>query len=67
MSKVKHYNTRLSHDKLDFLSDVLGDFCEQQELPFMSADDLLYGQIVTTTKQKLWLHSYMQLWQSLDI
>ena len=45
MSKVKHYNTRLSHDKLDFLSDVLGDFCEQQELPFMSADDILYGDL----------------------
>ena len=28
---------------LDFLSDVLKDFCDKQELPFMSADDILYG------------------------
>ena len=45
MSKVKHYNKRLSHDKLDFLSDVLGDFCEQQERPYMSSYDILYWDL----------------------
>ena len=52
---------------INFMSLALQYFCEANSLPFMSADDLLYGQTITTTKQKLWLHSYMQLWQSLDI
>ena len=64
MSKVKHYNTRLSQDKLDFLSDVLGDFCEQQELPFMSADDILYGDLrdSLTAYSRNWLEKYIQVW-----
>ena len=64
MSKVKHYNTRLSHDKLDFLSDVLGDFCEQQGLPFMSADDILYGDLrdSLTAYSRNWLEKYIQVW-----
>ena len=64
MSKIKHYNTRLAHDKLDFLSDVLGDFCEQQELPFMSADDILYGDLrdSLTAYSINWLEKYIQVW-----
>ena len=64
MSKVKHYNTRLSHTKLDFLSDVLCDFCEQQELPFISADDILYGDLrdSLTEYAKNWLEKYIQVW-----
>ena len=64
MSKVKHYNTRLAHDKLDFLSDVLCDFCEQQELPFVSADDILYGDLrdSLTAYSINWLEKYIQVW-----
>jgi len=64
MSKIKHYNTRLAHDKLDFLSDVLCDFCEQQELPFMSADDILYGDLrdSLTAYSINWLEKYIQVW-----
>ena len=64
MSKVKHYNTRLSHTKLDFLSDVLCDFCEQQELPFISADDILYGDLrdSLTAYSRNWLEKYIQEW-----
>tara|TARA_Y100001956_G_scaffold22340_1_gene21957 strand:+ start:1003 stop:1224 length:222 start_codon:yes stop_codon:yes gene_type:complete len=64
MSKVKHYNTRLSHTKLDFLSDVLCDFCEQQELPFISADDILYGDLrdSLTAYSINWLEKYIQVW-----
>ena len=32
-------------NKLDFLSDVLEDFCDKHNLPFMSADDLLYAHV----------------------
>ena len=68
MSKVKHYNTRLSHDKLDFLSDVLGDFCEQQELPFVSADDILYGSSrdELTAYSRNWLEKYIQVWDIVE-
>ena len=68
MSKVKHYNTRLSHDKLDFLSDVLCDFCEQQELPFMSADDILYGDLrdSLTAYSINWLEKYIQVWDIVE-
>ena len=64
MSKVKHYNTRLSHTKLDFLSDVLCDLCEQQELPFISADDILYGDLrdSLTAYSRNWLEKYIQVW-----
>ena len=68
MSKVKHYNTRLAHDKLDFLSDVLCDFCEQQELPFMSADDILYGDLrdSLTAYSINWLEKYIQVWDIVE-
>ena len=72
---ISNYNTRLASTKLDFLSDVLKDFCEQQELPFMSADDILYGnkrfliegQLVTlrdtlTAYSINWLEKYIQVW-----
>ena len=64
MSKIKHYNTRLSRTKLDFLSDVLCDFCEQQELPFISADDILYGDLrdSLTAYSINWLEKYIQVW-----
>ena len=29
-------------NSLDFLSDVLRDYCTLHDLPFISADDLLY-------------------------
>ena len=32
-------------DRLNFLSDVLQDYCNLHDLPFISADDLLYESI----------------------
>ena len=67
MTFIKQYNTRLSDTKLDFLSDVLCDFCEQQELPFISADDILDGNIdddgnTLTAYSRNWLEKYIQVW-----
>ena len=58
------YNTRLAPTKLDFLSDVLRDFCDLQELPFMSADDILYGDLrdSLTAYAINWLEKYIQVW-----
>tara|TARA_B100000927_G_scaffold291709_1_gene295974 strand:+ start:1545 stop:1727 length:183 start_codon:yes stop_codon:yes gene_type:complete len=52
---------------LDFLSDVLEDFCSKNDLPFMSADDLLYGHQYAeidalTISQQKWLNNYIAVW-----
>ena len=51
---------------IEFLQDCLYYFCKANCLPFMSADDLLYGSIVTTTEQNVWLNSYIEAWDSLE-
>ena len=50
--------------KLNFLSDVLEDFCIKNEIEFMSADDILYGSSddKLTTYQKDWLRNYIEVW-----
>jgi len=54
-------------NNLDLLSDVLEDFCTKHNLPFMSADDLLYGHVYAeinglTEYQQNWLTNYIQVW-----
>ena len=53
--------------KLDFLSDVLEDFCDKNNLTLMSADDLLYAHVYAeidslTTFQQNWLNNYIEVW-----
>ena len=49
--------------RLDFLSDVLQDFCRLHNLAFLSADDLLYDPSNELTDyQKDWLTGYCQTW-----
>ena len=56
---------------LDFLSDVLRDYCTLHDLPFISADDLLYESVnhgeadcftKLTTEQEDWLSCYIRVW-----
>ena len=54
-------------NKLDLLSDVLEDFCSKNDLPLMSADDLLYGHVYAeidalTQYQQNWLTRYIEIW-----
>ena len=51
----------------EFLESSLYYFCKANSLPYMSADDLLFGKVVTTTAQNVWLSQYIQAWDSLDI
>ena len=51
----------------EFLESSLYYFCKANSLPYMSADDLLYGKIVTTTAQNVWLKSYIEHWEHSDI
>ena len=51
------------NDRLDFLSEVLQDFCTLQNLEFLSADDLLYDSSNELTDyQRDWLTGYCQTW-----
>ena len=58
-------------NRLDFLSNVLRDFCTLNDLPFLSADDLLYesdnqNQAICynklTSEQEDWLSCYINIW-----
>ena len=58
-------------DNMNFLSEVLEDFCEKHDLPFMSADDLLYsstldGEVELTEYQKDWLRNYIDVWDRIE-
>ena len=49
--------------RLDFLSDVLQDFCTLHNLEFLSADDLLYDPSNQLTDyQRDWLVAYCSTW-----
>jgi len=60
-------------DRLDFLSNVLQDFCNLHDLPFISADDLLYESdnnsdmdcyVKLTSDQQDWLSCYINVWDT---
>ena len=51
------------NDRLDFLCEVLQDFCTLHNLEFLSADDLLYDPSNELTDyQKDWLSAYCETW-----
>ena len=55
---------------LDFLSNVLQDYCTLHDLEYMSADDLLYESYTQeldchkklTSEQQDWLSCYIKVW-----
>ena len=51
-------------NQLDFLSEVLEDFCIKYNFEYMSADDILYGSSgdELTEYQKEWLRNYIEVW-----
>ena len=51
------------NDQLDFLSEVLQDFCKLHSIEFASADDILYGRDNQLSQyEKDWLNNYIQIW-----
>ena len=53
-------------NRLDFLSEVLQDFCTLHNLELMSADDLLYGSgDKLTDYQREWLSAYCSTWDGI--
>ena len=58
-------------DRLTFLSEVLEDFCTKYDLPFKSADDLLYSNEISEGKQltqyqRDWLTNYIDTWDTIQ-
>ena len=56
---------------LNLLSDVLEDYCTKHDLPFISADDLLYTNDLSEGKQltdnnKRWLEHYINVWDHIQ-
>ena len=57
-------------NSLDFLSNVLQDYCNLHDLPFISADELLYESDTQsmdchtklTSEQQDWLSNYITVW-----
>jgi len=58
-------------NSLNFLSNVLQDYCNLHDLPFISADDLLYESVhydqadchtKLTSEQEDWLSCYINVW-----
>ena len=61
-------------DRLNFLSNVLQDYCNLHDLPFISADDLLYESLhykdadchtKLTLEQQDWLSCYINVWDTI--
>ena len=60
-------------DRLDFLSNVLQDYCNLHDLPFISADELLYESDTQsmdchtklTSEQEDWLSCYINVWDTI--
>ena len=62
-------------DRLDFLSNVLRDYCTLHNLPFISADELLYESnnnsemdcyAKLTSEQEDWLSCYINIWDTIQ-
>ena len=60
-------------DRLNFLSNVLQDYCNLHDLPFISADELLYESDTQsmdchtklTSDQQDWLSCYINVWDTI--
>ena len=61
-------------NSLDFLSNVLQDYCNLHDLPFISADELLYESdnnsemdcyTKLTLDQQDWLSCYINVWDTI--
>jgi len=49
-------------NQIEFLTEVLSDWCNQEGKEFISADDLLYTDNTLTEDQSSWLSNYIQIW-----
>ena len=53
-----NYQSRL----MSTMTDVLGDYCKANNLEYLSADDILHTYPNLTDDQKLWLKTFIKMW-----
>ena len=54
-------------NQLDFLSEVLQDFCDLHNLEYMSADDILFtDDNKLTLYEREWLSNYISIWDTIS-
>ena len=54
-------------NQLDFLSEVLQDFCDLHNLEYMSADDILFtDNNKLTLYEREWLSNYISIWDTIS-
>jgi len=53
-----------NEEKIDFLTDGYQGWIKRQDLPNMSADDLLYSDHPLTDSQRKWLRNFNDIWET---
>ena len=54
-------------NQLDFLSEVLQDFCELHSIECASADDILFtDNNKLTLYEREWLSNYISIWDTIS-
>ena len=53
-----NYQSRL----MSTMTNVLGDYCKANNLEYLSADDILHTYPNLTDDQKLWLKTFIKMW-----
>ena len=54
-------------NQLDFLSEVLQDFCELHDIECQSVDDILYtDDNKLTLYEREWLSNYISIWDTIS-
>ena len=53
-----------NEEKINFLTDGYQAWIKRQQLPNMSADDLLYSDHPLTEPQRKWLRNFNYIWET---
>lgn len=52
----------LQEQLMSTMTNVLGDYCKANNLEYLSADDILHTYPNLTDDQKLWLKTFIKMW-----
>tara|TARA_B100001996_G_scaffold53760_1_gene38208 strand:- start:135 stop:320 length:186 start_codon:yes stop_codon:yes gene_type:complete len=53
----------LTMSQMEFMTEVLSDWCTLENKEFISADDLLFTDNTLSDDQRSWLTNYIELWE----
>ena len=58
--------TNLQEQLMSTMTNVLGDYCKANNLEYLSADDILHTYPNLTDDQKLWLKTFIKMWDKVQ-